>query len=325
MSTSSFAGYNAEVELIAVPASRGSTDGTYGNRRYNLSFAGRATRVQGFFNATTLPGETSTRSLRLEPPDDSSAQLSPGLTFDVRADDVLVARGRILRCWFGCAPGYGVRTLSLEEFRVNALPRLLQVFRYPLPTPDEYRFYDFAHPFQPTVVQRGIIDCAGPFRAEHIQAFARAAHAVGDTGLYLYASELGLSADALEEYPACYFSMSTILEVEAIVEFYHANTSPLLGKAAFSATGLWGAWSTDMDGAIVGGSPAFMAHVYAELGTTEERSAQGFFDGYEGNLWLTDHLAEVKPGRCPWIPELLAHLYGDEKAVRYISAAEHKP
>jgi hypothetical protein len=43
--------------------------------------------------------------------------------------------------------------------------------------------------------------------------------------------------------------------------------------------------------------------------------------GYEGNMWLHDRAAGVAQPRCAWVPELMEHLYGPERAARLIDEA----
>ncbi len=50
-------------------------------------------------------------------------------------------------------------------------------------------------------------------------------------------------------------------------------------------------------------------------------AALGFFQGYEGAMWLDDHINGREPPRCPWVPRLLRHLYGDEEAASLIALA----
>lgn len=128
--------------------------------------------VRFVFGAGLAPGETRTVRFWLKPASEARAQLTPGMEFELRTGGQTVALGHVTRCWFGCAEGFGVHTLSLDEFRAIALPAMERIFRL-VGDSSKGRPDDIEEPFLPNMPCRGIVDCSPPFfELDHCRAFA---------------------------------------------------------------------------------------------------------------------------------------------------------
>ncbi len=308
-------GYDAIAEIVALPADElaGIPQPLQtGEYRTVSNDRVRAWLAHYYLGRGLAAGESVVARLILHPRGNPWVGLFLGMQFELRQDDRTVARGRVVQCWFGCADGIGVQAMTLAQFVSNVEPTLRQVFTRDR-DPDGALVDDVHEPFQERVQSRGILASHAPyFSYEQVRAFAAAAQAAGDTGLYLYQWEF-------QTQLACYyFSLGSDEATEKFLDFYHWNTPPG-GTAIFSATGRWGALSSgSAQHAVIGGSTEFVDHVYQELRTTEAEQVELFFGGYEAHLWLLDHQD------CPWVPELLCHLYGLERANQYISLAEER-
>jgi len=255
--------------------------------------------------------------VQLQPRGDAAAQLFPGMAFELRDDGHAVAHGRITHCWFGCAEGFGVRTLTRAPFLTEALPLLRQVFRVSDEPFEGNLEGAIAAPFEAGIAERGVLATAlWCFPSDQCQALVNAAAAIGDTGLYHWVHEAGISEESLDIDLVCYFPLGTAAEREEFLLFYDVN-EPLIGSTLFSATGRWGAIAYGgADHAVLGGPTGFVTTVYDALGTNAEEQALKFLAGYESSYWVRDH------SRCPWVPELLTHLYGEAAARHFVAIAE---
>ncbi len=93
---------------------------------------------------------------------------------------------------------------------------------------------------------------------------------------------------------------------------YHQKwPTGLWEHAVFSPTGQWGALTTDSEEAFVGGPRAFVDEVRERLAIDEDEIVRDWL-GY----WEDARRPDFEPD---WIPDLLEHLYGHERARAWLA------
>jgi hypothetical protein len=133
-----------------------------------------------------------------------------------------------------------------------------------------------------------------------LQAVALAAQAVGDNGFYLTVTERPNEVE--QDRPYHWY-----IPVEDLESYYKLSSPFVLENTLYSHEGKWGMIISHEQHAVIGGSDLFLDTLFSHLLVSADQQLTEFLSTWKENYtrFQTD---------IAWLPELLAHVYGEEKA-----------
>ena len=186
--------------------------------------------------------------------------------------------------------------LTQEEFESVAKPSLLKVFNEPC---------NYFAPFTSIMTSKMIAYCEIHPEEKFIDTVIDIASKFGEKGFYFsYVELVGQEI----EYPGLgriYNKPETwLVPFEAVQDYFNLYFSP--GHVIYSSLGLWGIYIDEYDFLVIGGVSEFIDEILKKLPDLEKQYHE-FIEDWKNN--------QLKLGaRIDWIPKLLEHAYGSEKA-----------
>lgn len=166
----------------------------------------------------------------------------------------------------------------------------------------------FDEPFQPTTEKRAILyPVAYHLDQAEYASLAAASSAVGESEAFFSAIE-GYRDGDFDEHDHWRVGLHSY----PYEQLRHSGWFPLMESAIYSTTGSWGLLISHEQHAMVGGTAAFMDSLLVAMPGLE--------------IQVTEFLVTWKDNRdrlgsdVTWLPELLEHVYGPEKAYRLMQA-----
>lgn len=195
-----------------------------------------------------------------------------------------------------------MRPLSEKQYRIEAEPTFRKVFA---------RDYPFDAPIASHVHRRSLLHPV-TYELDYIQlhAVASAAQVVGDDAFYFSVLERPSEEEQKEYY-------HWLIPLEDLNSYYRLGKDApvfILENALYSPTGKWGLMLSHESFALAAGSSIFIETLYTYLPNSEDEQVRAFLQG-----WKADH--DRFGLRIDWIPGLLKHLYGAEKARGLLAEA----
>jgi hypothetical protein len=172
----------------------------------------------------------------------------------------------------------------------------------------------YTEPFSPQITERLLLYPTDNYALtpEQFHALAKAAGSLGEDWAYLLSTALWDQEDWEDSVRELW-----ILELNDLESYLFPpeNSSIALAEnAIYSPTGSWGILVSDMAYALTGGELDFV-ETFREL-TVDDRNERQMIDE-----WLTFWSGLRRHGHpCDnWLPSLVRHLYGEEKAAALLS------
>lgn len=171
----------------------------------------------------------------------------------------------------------------------------------------------FNQPFNETVSHRVILFPTAPYQLDEdmYEAVASAAEAVGDTTALLTLTE-GYKGGR-EGFESCGHWQIELRSDPYAVLSKDKEWISLVENAIYSPTGTWGLIISHEEHAVVGGPPAFVEAI--------KRNLPGVEDQLQEFLLTWQDYRDRLGTQIDWLPELLRHIYGTEKAHRLLLEA----
>lgn len=190
--------------------------------------------------------------------------------------------------------------LTQGEFESFAKPSLLKVFNQPC---------IYFAPFTSKMTSRMIAYCEIHPEEKFLDTVIDIALKFGEKGFYFsYVELVGQEI----EYPGLsrkYDKSETwFVPFEAIQDYFKLYFSP--GHVIFSSLGLWGIYVDEYDFLVIGGVSEFMDEIKEKLPYLDKQYHE-FIEDWKNN--------QLKLGaKIDWIPKLLEHVYGSERARQIV-------
>lgn len=233
-----------------------------------------------------------------------------------------------------------VRILDVEAFQTELVPLLRRVFRSlraeevaasgEWARSGEYIVIDAnREPFPPALAHRTILNLSlWTLDDQQCRSLVAAVRASGDAGLYFYVPgpELRRSVpleDVGEEIhdhaawvptPARYYPLTTPSAVDGFIEQYQSLIRRPQVHALVSPGARWAVVVSNYDHAVFAGSEEALRELCRSIGHSQEELLHLFLTSYEVQAWLRHERFDWDTTYV-WIPTLLAHVLGEERAA----------
>lgn len=186
------------------------------------------------------------------------------------------------------------RKLSEEQYIQEAANIFNQIFRSSDP---------FDEPFKNIFEKRSLIyPVFYELDKVQLQALVKAAQAVGDTGMYVSFTERPPAAEQDRAYH-WYFPFDEIVIYDVLQE--------PLENAIYSTNAKWGLLISHEKHCVIAGSKFFIKILFDNLPFSEDEYIFEFLELWK---WFReDFISDIE-----WLPILLKHLFGKEKATEYL-------
>lgn len=191
-------------------------------------------------------------------------------------------------------------SLTLGEFEADAKPEFFKVFNKPC---------YYCAPFSSEMTTRMIVYSEIHPKVELLDAIRMVATRLGEKGFFFsfvenYGPEIdypGLSNDPR-------WLKTWFVPFDSIQDYF--NLYFLTGHVMYSQKGTWGIYIDHYDFLVMGGIPDFMDEI-VKLVPDLENQYNDFIEDWKNNQ-------KFLSARVDWIPKLLEHVYGYEKANQII-------
>jgi hypothetical protein len=195
-----------------------------------------------------------------------------------------------------------MRILNELEYQIQAESILRQVFTNDDPT---------ENPFSVNILERLIVSPWDNVKTKLIEAVITAASNSGDKNCYL--ANLGQYKG---EANHCYMSLTELHDENAylsygtVVDGVNLDIFLWIDYIIYSDRGSWGIMISHEDFAVIGGSSEFICKLH-ELVADLDRQVYPFLEKFKS-------LSVMLHRDFDWIPKLLTHIYGQDKAKQLL-------